>query len=397
MAAKEEDIFAHTLVDIDIIDEAFDKDLFVLYYQPKINLGTKKVESAEALIRIEHEDGKIIYPNDFIPLAEKNNKIVDIDRWVFKQLIEDSRYISMMTQEPISISFNVSTSSFLEDDFLQNLSDIFNFTTDFDSVFEIELTEHSLLQDVKKSIQKMNKLKEMGFKLSLDDFGTGYASLSHLRDFPIDCIKIDKIFIDELEIDDKTTKIVESIIYLAKKLEIKVVAQGIEETAQVVWLHEHNCDEIQGYYYSKPLPIAKFTKFVKAINQRDRENSFIVWSKKYSVGNYAFDTQHMIIASILNNLYKEIKANKHISDVGDYFELLDRYIVVHFEAEEKYMRDTQYKGIKAHIKAHDDFKKIFENFKNSGVSNKEDSIKLFKILKEWLTSHELGFDKLFLK
>jgi hemerythrin-like metal-binding protein len=384
-------------MDSDILKEAFAKDLFVLYYQPKINLHTKKVESAEALIRIECEDGKIIYPNDFIPLAEKNNQIVDIDRWVFKQLIEDSRYISMMTQDSISISFNVSTSSFLEDDFLQNLSEIFNFTTDFNSIFEIELIEYSLIQDVEKSIQKMVKLKEMGFKLSLDDFGTGYASLSYLRDFPIDCIKIDKSFIDKLEIDDKTTKIIESIIYLAKRLDMKTVAEGVEETTQVVWLHEHNCDEIQGYYYSKPLPIAKFTKFVKAINQRDRENSFIAWGEKYSVGNYAFDTQHMIIASILNNLYKEIKENKHISDVSDYFELLDRYIEVHFEAEEKYMKDTNYKDIKAHIKAHNDFKKIFKDFKSSNASNREDSIKLFKILKEWLVSHELVFDKLFLK
>ena len=310
-----------------LLQKALDNNLFTLYYQPKINLHSKKVESVEALIRIKKSDNSLIYPNEFIATAEKTGDILEIDRWVFRQLVEDSRYISMITQDDIKISFNISASSFLEDNFLENLGNIFNFTTDFNSTFEIELTEYSLIKDIQKSIKIMNSLKQMGFKLALDDFGTGYASLSYLKDFPIDCIKLDKTFIDDIEKNDKTTKIIDSIIYLAKQLELTTVAEGVEETNQVVWLHKHKCDEIQGYYYSKPLTIQQLVKFIKAINKRDKQNSFIVWSKKYSVGNYAFDTQHMIIASILNNIYKELQENKNISDISDYFELLDRYVL----------------------------------------------------------------------
>jgi EAL domain-containing protein (putative c-di-GMP-specific phosphodiesterase class I) len=309
----------------------------VLYYQPKINLHTKKIESAEALIRVKNREGNFISTKEFIQLSKQNNELLDIDRWVFKQLVEDSRYISMMGRDNINISFNISTNSLLEDDFLQNLSDIFNYTTDFNSNFEIELTEYSKIKEIEKSVKIMNQLKNMGFKLSLDDFGSGYASFSNLKNFPIDSIEIDKLFIDEILKDDKTTKIVESIIYLAKKLSLKVVAKGVEDVEQVEWLYKNGCDEVQGYYYSKALPISQFVKFVKAVNQRENENSFIVWSDKYSIGNYAFDSQHMIIAGILNKIYKELKENKNLSDIRDYFDLLDRYIEIHFDTEERYM------------------------------------------------------------
>jgi hemerythrin-like metal-binding protein len=381
-----------------LVKEALQNELFVLYYQPKIDLKTKKVLSAEALIRIQKPDGTIIYPNDFIPIAEKNGDIVEIDKWVFKKLINDARYIYMLTKEDINISFNISTYSFLEDDFLENLSNIFNLTTDFFPKFEMEITEYSSIKDINKTISNMQKLKKMGLKISLDDFGIGHASLSHLSKLPIDCIKIDKSFIDMIEIDEKTTSIVDTILYLAKKLGLKTVAEGVEKTNQVIWLKDHGCDEIQGYYYSKPLPIKKFTMFVKAINKRDNvDDSFIIWGKKYSTGHYAFDTQHMIIASILNNIYFELKSNKELTEVNNYFSILEDYIQVHFKAEEDYMRDTNYKDIKIHAQAHKEFKNLFYNFKKNLSSSKRDNnIKLFKILREWFIKHEMGLDKKFI-
>jgi len=263
------------------------------------------------------------------------------------------------------------------------------------SKFEMELTESQLKKNIKKTINNMQKLKDMGFQISLDDFGMGYASLSYLRELPIDCIKIDKSFIDELDIDKKTTIMVDGILYLAKNLGLKTVAEGVEKTNQVVWLKEHGCDEIQGYYYSKPLPIKEFTKFVKAINKRDDVgDSFIIWGDKYSIGHYAFDLQHMIIASILNNIYSELKSNQDISEVSSYFNILEEYIKVHFEAEESYMRETNYKDIKSHIKAHEEFKKMFYDFKNNLSSSKKDNnIKLFKMLREWFIKHEMDLDK----
>jgi EAL domain-containing protein (putative c-di-GMP-specific phosphodiesterase class I) len=306
--------------------------VFALYYQPKINLHTKKVESAEALIRIKTKEGKVIPTDEFLSDAKKSGKIVDIDRWVFKKLTEDARYISMMTQEDINISFNVSAQSFLEDDFIQNLQEIFDFTSDFLSLFEIELTQQTLIKDAEKSLQNMNKLKDMGLSIALDDFGVGYSSLAYLKDFPIDSIRLDKTFIDGITKDEKTTKIVHSILYLAQELSLKTVAKGVEETSQVVWLHENGCDEIQGFYYSKALPLKQFVKFAKAVNQRDKKGDYIIWSSKYSIGNIGFDTQHMIIASILNKLYEELHNKGDVIDVSEYFDLLDRYITTLFKA-----------------------------------------------------------------
>ena len=381
------------------IKEAIDKGLFTLYYQPKIDLHTKKVLSAEALIRIE-DNAKLIMPSEFIPQAEKSGEIIDIDRWVFSRLVEDSRYISMMAQDDITISFNVSSAHFVQECFLENLENIFNFTTDFLSQFEIELTEYALIEDVADAIAKMNRLKEKGFKIAIDDFGTGYSSLLYLKDFPIDTIKIDKAFINGIENNDiKTLKIIDSIIYLAKKLDLKIVAEGVESMKQVTWLYENQCDEIQGYYYSKPLPIDKFVRFVKAVNGIDNPKSYIVWSQKYSVGNYAFDTHHMIIASLLNKLYDELKNKEMLNktDVNVYFSLLHRYIDIHFQAEEKFMLELNYADIEEHIQSHKQFTKLLAKFgDNLSLSSKKNSYDLFEILKKWFIEHELGIDKKFL-
>ncbi len=381
-----------------IVKEALKEGGFVLYYQPKINLHTKKIESVEALIRVEGKD-RLIMPSEFINQAEKSGEIIDLDRWVFNRLIEDSRYISMMTKEDLTISFNVSSSHFNQPFFLENLENIFNFTTDFLSQFEIELTEWSMVEDIKSSIDKMVKLKEKGFKLSLDDFGTGYSTLLYLKDFPIDTLKIDKVFIDGIKNDDKTIKITESIIYLAKKLELNIVAEGVESALQVLWLKDKGCDEIQGYYYSKPLSIDEFVRFVKAVNKSENKSEYISWNEKYSVNNYAFDTHHMIIANILNILYKELRDRdlNEKTDVAQHLALLDRYAELHFEAEEEFMIETRYKEIDAHMKAHKEFKSILEKFRNNlSDSTQKNSYELFKILKEWFLKHELEMDKKFM-
>ena len=378
-----------------LIKRAIENDLFTLYYQPKIDIRTNKVKSAEALIRIEDE-GKVIYPSEFIEDAEKSGDIIEIDRWVFKRLIDDSRYISMMSEEGLNISFNVSSTHFKEPYFLEDLENIFNFTTDFLSKFEIELTEYALIDDIEDAVLKMNKLKDKGFKLAIDDFGKGYSSLFTLKDFPVDTIKIDKAFIDGIQKDKKSLNIIESIIFLAKKLELNIVAEGVETVEQVTWLYENGCDEIQGYYYSKPLPIDRFVKFVKAVNKIKEKNSFIVWSQKYSINNYALDTHHMIIASLLNKIYEELKDKKMTkkTDVEEYLLLLYRYMDIHFKAEEQYMRDVGYEDIESHIKTHQEFRELLDKFsKNLSASTKKNSYDLFIILKEWFLSHELKKDK----
>ena len=379
----------------EIIKRALKENLFTLYYQPKVNLHTNKIESAEALIRIE-DNGTVIMPDDFIAEAEKSGDIIEIDRWVFNRIIEDARYISMMYQEGLNISFNMSFKHFTQPYFLENLENIFNFTTDFLSKFEIELTEYAFVDNVKDAISKMSILKEKGFNIAIDDFGTGFSSLLHLKEFPIDTLKIDKVFIDGIINDEKSVKIIESIIFLANKLDLKVVAEGVEEVEQVTWLYENGCDEIQGYYYSEPLPINKFIKFVKAVNQIGNKNAFIVWSEKYVINNYAFDTHHMIIASLLNKLHAELrdKSMQEKTEVKEYFSLLYKYIDIHFETEEKFMKNSKYPNRDSHIKSHQEFKELLDAFgRNLSTSSKKNSYDLFIMLKDWFLNHELIMDK----
>jgi hemerythrin-like metal-binding protein len=382
-----------------MVNHALTNDLFTIFYQPKLNLRTRKIESAEALVRIISENGKVIPPDNFIPGAEKNGSIIEIDKWVINRIIEDARYISMMAEEDITISFNVSGLHFNKVNFLENLSNMFRFTNDFISRFEIELTEGALIENVEDAMEKMRAIKKMGFKLAIDDFGTGYSSLVYLKDFPIDCLKIDKVFVDEIPGNEKTVKIVDSIIYLAKKLGLKIVAEGVETAEQLVWLHQNSCDEIQGYIYSKPLPVNIFAKFVKATNEPESKRKYIIWDTSYSIGHYVFDTHHMIIANILNKLYEEIseKELNNRTDIQEYIILLDRYVKIHFRAEEDFMKNNHYPDMDEHINVHRQFEQTLDELKGDiSQGKKKLDHALFMMLKDWLQNHELRYDKLFM-
>ncbi|GAB6044783.1 hypothetical protein JCM11957_03810 [Caminibacter profundus] len=376
------------------INNIIKNDNFILYYQPKINLHTQKIEGAEALIRIKIGN-RIIFPNEFIPHAEKSGEIIDIDRWVMKKIIEDSRNIFTKTNQAINISFNVSAKHFLIDDFEENLTNIFTSTKDFNSKFQIEITESAIINNTNLAIKKMHNLKNAGFSLSLDDFGTGYSSLKYFKDFPIYNIKIDKYFIDHLN-DKKSLAIVEAIIFLSKKLNISTTAEGIEEIYQVDKLKEIGCDEIQGYYYSKPLPIKKFITFVKAVN-KPTNSQFIIWSdEKYGVGDYSIDTDHMILTNILNNVYNILtnKEERKKENLNRFIEILDDYIHKHFEKEFNFMKKYNYPYIKDHVNQHKKLLKNFNEFKKSLTSSNERNLhNLFNIVKNWLIKHEITKDK----
>jgi len=312
-----------------------------------------------------------------------------------KKIIEDSRNIFTKTNQEITLSFNVSAKHFLVDDFEENLTNIFASTKDFNSKFQIEITEGALIDNTDLAIKKMKNLKNAGFSLSLDDFGTGYSSLKYFKDFPIDNIKIDKYFIGHLN-DKKSLAIVEAIIFLSKKLNISTTAEGVEEIYQVDKLKEIGCDEIQGYYYSKPLPIEKFITFVKAVN-KPTDSQFIIWSdEKYGVGDYSIDTDHMILANILNNVYNILtnKEERKKENLNRFIEILDDYIHKHFEKEFNFMKKYNYPYIKEHISQHKKLLKNFNEFKKSLTSSNERNLyNLFNLIKDWLIKHEITKDK----
>lgn len=248
-----------------LIKEALKEDKFLLFYQPKVNILTNKITGAEALIRMLGKDGEIISPGLFIPIAEESNLIVEIGYWVIERLFKDVKYINSKINEKIKFSFNISINHFAKGDFVDRIKDLIekhvNEMENFE--MEIEITEWAMMRDRENSIKKMYKLKELGFKLIIDDFGTGYSSLGYLKNFPIDYIKIDKSFTDEILKDEKTEKIVSSIIYLAKQLNLGITVEGVETKEQIEWFKKNNCYEFQGYYFSEPLPIENFITYVK--------------------------------------------------------------------------------------------------------------------------------------
>lgn len=376
-----------------MIDRAIKNNLFTLFYQAKIDISENKVVGAEALIRLKDKD-KFISPALFIPEAEKNGEIIKIDKWVVKRVINDAREIFVNTDENINISFNISPFYFEREEFVKDLENIFFSTKDFLSLFEIEITERCLLKDLLSVKEKLEYLKKIGFKISIDDFGIGYGGLTYLKDLPVDVLKIDKSFIDEILTNEKTLKIVDGLICLCKKLNIKSVAEGVESIEQVDILKELGCNIIQGYYYSKPLSLDKFILFVKSFNKVET-SQFIKYSSKYSTGSYAIDSQHMVIVNILNTLFKILKSKERATFPIDYFiEILDDYLVTHLKTEEAIMRKYRYPFFQKHTTEHKEFLKIYNKFKENLTDvNERNLYNFFNLLKEWFINHEIKEDK----
>ncbi len=370
--------------------------MYCLYYQPKINCKTKKITSCEALIRLKKE-GQIISPKNFLPKAEKDGSIVDIDRWVMGKIVEDARRIFTKTfEEKITISFNVSALTFSQKDFYENIKMMITKCRDFECLFEIEITETALINEKSKAIYTINQLKKEGIKFALDDFGTGYSSLASFREFPIDTIKIDKCFTDNIIEDYKTEKIVDALIYLAKNLNIKTVAEGVENLEQVEMLTNMECTELQGYYYSKPLPIEKFIIYVRSINQPSKNSKFIQWSKEYSTNLNALDSQHFIWVNLLNKLFSSLKNEKirKQDNVQNYISLVEDFTHQHFLMEEKIMKKFDYPEIEQHLNEHNIFLKNFKKFQKNLTHIKErDIYDLFMIIKDWFLKHEVQNDR----
>ncbi|QAA31044.1 EAL domain-containing protein [Clostridium manihotivorum] len=251
---------------------ALEKDEFILHYQPKISLKDSRIEGFEALIRWNSELLGFVSPLKFISLAEKTGLIIEIGQWVLEKSCEFIEKIHSLGYKDISVSVNVSVVQLLQDDFISMVEDVIS-KYDIQSKFiNLEITESILMESIDKNISKLNKLKEKSISISLDDFGKGYSSLTYLKDMPFDVLKIDKVFIDELNaesISSSNESIVGIIIQLAHHMGLKVVAEGVETEEQYLYLSKQHCDIVQGYFISKPLPenqIADLLKRYNAIN-----------------------------------------------------------------------------------------------------------------------------------
>ncbi len=242
--------------------EAIEKNEMMLYYQPKIIMPSSTVCGVEALIRWKDKDKGFIPPDKFIPLAEESGLIVSLGEWVLNEACRQQKEWAMKGII-VKIAVNVSMYQLRKINFISMLKKIIEKHEVDPTCIEIEITESLLMENAKQILPKLKELRHMGLVLSIDDFGTGYSSMSYLQKLPIDKLKIDKSFIDDITENDGSRAIVSSMIALAHALELKVVAEGVEEEGQIDILNLFNCDVVQGFYFSKPLDKEKIFTFLQ--------------------------------------------------------------------------------------------------------------------------------------
>jgi diguanylate cyclase (GGDEF)-like protein len=244
------------------LHRAYESEQFELYYQPKIEIKTGLIVGVEVLLRWRHHDQGMISPAVFIPMIEQSGLIISVGNWVMRKAFEQYRLWQIQGVDNLSLSINLSSIQFNHKDLYKDIEKLSNEYNIDMSFIDIEITESTAMKDVMQTLKILKKIKSLGISISIDDYGTGYSSLEYLKDFPIDTLKIDRTFIINLEHSDKEKAIVRSTISLAHELGLNIVAEGVENNHQYNLLKNMDCDQIQGFYFSKPLPATEFEQLL---------------------------------------------------------------------------------------------------------------------------------------
>ncbi|MBE9528822.1 MAG: PAS domain S-box protein [Proteobacteria bacterium] len=235
--------------------KALDNGEFVVHYQPQLDLKTGKLSGMEALVRLaDGEDGKLTLPGEFISVAEETGIIIPLSVWVLQTICEQNRAWQEAGHTPITVAVNISPRMFRQKNFIYMVTDILEKTGFNPQYLEIEITEETMLTDVEDTIEKMNALRYLGISFAIDDFGTGYSSLSYIKTLPIDLLKIDRAFVQDLNSNPDDNAIVMAVVQMAHSMDIEVLAEGVESEEQLVYLNSVGCDKLQGYFFSRPVP-----------------------------------------------------------------------------------------------------------------------------------------------
>ncbi|WP_242470898.1 EAL domain-containing protein [Thiocystis violacea] len=243
--------------------QAIEQGGLVLHYQPQLDLRSGQIIGAEALVRWSHPIRGMISPGDFIPLAEESGLIVPLGEWVLREACRQNRAWQVAGLPPLTVAVNLSARQFAAGDIVAIATAILSETGLAPQYLELELTESAVMTDTDGFIEATRRLKDLSVSLSIDDFGTGFSSLSYLRRFDIDRLKIDQSFVRDIVVDSSSAAIVVAIIALAHSLNLAALAEGVETEAQLQFLRANDCDEMQGYYFSRPLPAAEFEALLR--------------------------------------------------------------------------------------------------------------------------------------
>ncbi|WP_153940416.1 putative bifunctional diguanylate cyclase/phosphodiesterase [Acidithiobacillus thiooxidans] len=243
-----------------IRSQAIDNEEFVLHYQPKVNLASGKVVGAEALIRWNDPRTGLVPPDKFIPILEETGLISEVGRWALRRAVEDYLRWRATGLEAVRIAVNVSPLQLRNPGFVAEIERKIGIGAHAADGLELEITESMIMEDVKHSVSILRTIRDMGVHVTIDDFGTGFSSLGYLSKLPLDTLKIDRSFVTDITAGPQGLALVTTIISLAHALKLKVVAEGVETEQQYSLLHLLSCDEMQGYLFSKPVPVEDFEK-----------------------------------------------------------------------------------------------------------------------------------------
>ena len=242
---------------------ALERDEFRLHYQPQVDVSTGDVIGVEALLRWERCDDGMVMPGRFIPLLEDTGLIITVGEWVLRRACRDQQTWLAGGGRPVPVAVNLSPRQFRNRDLIHMIDRVLAESGTDPHLLELEITESSVMDDPEFAMQTLQACHERGIRIAIDDFGTGYSSLSYLKRFPLDVLKIDRSFVADVPKDDDDAAIIDTIIAMAHRLNLRVIAEGVETAAQQDFLREHGCDWVQGYYFGRPMPLSDLLHYLQ--------------------------------------------------------------------------------------------------------------------------------------
>jgi EAL domain-containing protein (putative c-di-GMP-specific phosphodiesterase class I) len=249
------------------VRRALDREEFTMYYQPIVDLDSGQLVSLEALVRWSHPELGVVSPADFVPLAEETGLIIPLGEWILRRVCAEIANWRDLGIEPPRVSINLSSKQLNDHDLVAVVAAILAKAKIAPELLTFELTENTVMQNAESTVPMLHDLRKLGVRLAIDDFGTGYSSLSYLKRLPIDILKIDRSFVQNVPDDPDDSAIVEAIIALSHSLRLGVVAEGVEETEQVEFLRRLGCDAVQGYLCGRPVPAEETTVLLRKRRQ----------------------------------------------------------------------------------------------------------------------------------
>ena len=392
------------------LHKALDDSEFVFYIQPQFSAQTRMMIGGELLVRWISKSGKIIPPSEYINFIEEGDFSYSFFTWSIFSAVEALKQVKEKTGSWMPLSLNLAPTHIQDKNLIELLVNIIKEHDIPEDVLEVEITERILAVDHENILANLNYLSEQGINIVIDDFGTGYSSLSYLRKFPLDRLKIDRIFVSNINENEEDRLIVSSIVSLAHVLGLEVVAEGVEESSQMAFLNESGCEYIQGFFTSRPIPIPDFIEMTNnkvksqewdgqlanyvSDHKLDSTPKVIKWKKSFSTELVSIDEEHRTLVDVLNNFATAYHDNPESVDILGTLDLVATETIKHFRHEETMMYNMRYPRYKAHKSKHEDLIADISRRKEefSQDINNVNFDEVIKYLKYWLLRHLVSED-----